>query len=508
MKKPVVLLIMDGMGIDNPGSGNAYELAKKPHLDLLKTEYPYTTIQASGEAVGLPEGQMGNSEVGHMNIGAGRVVYQSLTRVNVSIKDGTYQKNPAFLEAFQYTKTNQSKLHIFGLLSDGGVHSHINHIKTLVRAAKTNGVKETYVHAFLDGRDVGPTSAIQYIEELEADMKANEYGVIASVSGRYYAMDRDKNYDRVQLAYDVMSFGKGPHYPSAVAGVKANYEKGVNDEFVMPFLVDEAGLITTNDAIIFANFRPDRAIEIATAYSNPTALPKLATTNGPTNLFFVSTMKYADSVKGLVAFELNDLSMMFGDYISSLGLKQLRIAETEKYAHVTFFFDGGVDKEIEGAKRVLIPSPKVATYDLMPEMSAYQIADQVIAELETRTYDVVILNFANGDMVGHTGDIQAAIKAVETVDECVGRVVDKVHELGGVCLITSDHGNCEKMLSDTGAPFTAHTSNLVPLIITKKGISLKENGSLGDLAPTMLQLMNQPKPEQMTGESLLLSTHE
>lgn len=502
MKKPTVLIIMDGMAKGVKNAGNAYELAKKPHLDLLFQEFPNTLIEASGEAVGLPEGQMGNSEVGHLNLGAGRIVYQSLTRVNVAIKDGSFKKNPAFLQAFDHVKKHHSKLHIFALLSDGGVHSHMEHIKALFALAKENEIEKTYMHAFLDGRDVPPKSGVDFIDELETSMEENQYGKIATVHGRYYAMDRDKNFSRTQLAYDVMSFGRGEHKKSAREGVLASYEQGVTDEFVIPFVVDTDGLIQTNDAIIFANFRPDRAIQIGTAYSNPQA-SKVDTTNGPENIFFVSMMKYADSVKGPLAFELNELSNMLGDYISDLGLNQLRIAETEKYAHVTFFFDGGVDKEITNARRVLIPSPKVATYDLQPEMSAYKITDAVIEELDKRDLDLVILNFANGDMVGHTGVIPAAIKAVETVDECVGRVVDKVLELGGVAIITADHGNCEKMLDENGEPFTAHTTNLVPLIITNQSLSLRESGNLGDIAPTILELMNLKQPDEMTGKSLI-----
>ncbi len=503
MKKPTVLIIMDGIAKGTDIPGNAYLAAAKPHLDLLFSEFPSTTLEASGEAVGLPEGQMGNSEVGHLNLGAGRIVYQSFTRVNVAVKDGSFLTNPAFQQAFDHVNTHHSKLHIFGLLSDGGVHSHIRHIETLFDLAKAKGVERTYMHAFLDGRDVPPKSAVDYVKQLEAHFAAKSYGKIATVSGRYYAMDRDKNWGRTQIAYDLMTFGKGKSAISAEAGIVQSYVENVNDEFVLPFLVDQAGTIESHDAIIFANFRPDRAIQIGTAYSNPAACG-LNHDNGPEDLCFVSMMKYSDTVKGPLAFELNDLEDTFGDYLAKLGLSQLRIAETEKYAHVTFFFDGGVDKQIPLSDRILIPSPKVATYDLMPEMSARTITDQVIEALETRKYDVIILNFANGDMVGHTGILPAAIKAVEIVDECVGRVVDKVLELNGVALITADHGNVEKMLDENGLPFTAHTTNPVPFIITKRAITLRKGGNLGDIAPTMLDLMNIPKPEKMTGKSLLV----
>jgi len=503
VKRPVVLVIMDGIGLADPGKGNAYSLAKTPNLDKYYQEYPNTTLQASGEAVGLPEGQMGNSEVGHMNIGAGRVVYQSLTRINKSVKQGELKHNEAYASAFSHAMDNDSKLHIFGLLSDGGVHSHIDHIKAMLRTAKDAGVKRAYVHAFLDGRDVGPQSATTFIQELEDEMKRIDYGHIATVSGRYYAMDRDKNWERTQKAYDAMSFGKADHFDSAVEGVEASYKDGVTDEFVVPFVVDDSGMIEDHDAIIFMNFRPDRAIQIATAYSNPEQAPKLDTSNGPEDIQFVSTMKYSDLVKGDVAFGMNDLSDLFGDYIAEKGLKQLRIAETEKYAHVTFFFDGGVDREIKNAKRVLIPSPKVPTYDQKPEMSAYEITENVLKELDSDEHDVVILNFANGDMVGHTGVIDAAVKAVEAVDECVGKVVDKVNEINGIALLTADHGNCEKMLDKDGDTFTAHTTNLVPLIVTDKSMTLRQGGALGDLAPTMLKLLDLDQPKAMTGRSII-----
>ncbi len=503
MKKPVVLIIMDGIGITEAGPGNAFSLAKKPNLDALFAKYPHTLLDASGEAVGLPEGQMGNSEVGHMNIGAGRVVYQSLTRVNKAAKERMFKTNNAYLAAFKNTMKYNSKLHLFGLLSDGGVHSHILHFKEMIKTAKEVGVEKTYIHAFLDGRDVGPQSAVGFIDDLENYMKEINYGTIATVSGRYYAMDRDKNWDRIQKAYDAMTCGVGQHFAKARDGVLASYKAGVNDEFVIPFVVNEEGLIKDNDSIIFMNFRPDRAIQISTAYSNPKALPDLNTKSGPKNIMFISTMKYADSVTGEIAFELNDLSDMFGDYIAEKGLNQLRIAETEKYAHVTFFFDGGVDKQINNAKRVLIPSPKVPTYDLKPEMSAYEITEAVIKELDSRVHDVVILNFANGDMVGHTGVIPAAVKAVEAVDDCVGRVVKKIQEVGGIALITADHGNCEKMLDTDGTIFTAHTTNLVPFLVTDEKVKLRELGSLGDIAPTMLKLLNLEQPHTMTGVSII-----
>jgi 2,3-bisphosphoglycerate-independent phosphoglycerate mutase len=505
MKRPVVLIIMDGVGIGEKNSGNAYELAKHPNLDRYFKEYPNIQIDASGEAVGLPDGQMGNSEVGHMNIGAGRIVYQSLTRINKAVRENKLAENEAYQHAFSNAKQNDSKLHLFGLLSDGGVHSHIKHIKSMLKTAKEAGVKRTYIHAFLDGRDVGPHTGVSFLQEMEAYIKELNYGSIATVGGRYYAMDRDKNWDRIQKAYDAMSFGKAEHKESAVEGVKESYDNDVTDEFVIPFVVDDKGMIESNDSIIFMNFRPDRAIEISTAYSNPDVLEgKLNTEGGPEHITFVSTMKYSDSVKGEIAYGLNNLVNMFGDYVSEKGLHQLRIAETEKYAHVTFFFDGGVDKEIKNAKRVLIHSPKVATYDMQPEMSAYKITDALLKELDSDEHDVVILNFANGDMVGHTGIISAAIKAVETVDECVAKVVNKTLEMGGICLITADHGNCEKMLTEDGKMFTAHTTNQVPFIVTDKSVNLRQNGgNLGDIAPTMLKLLQLDQPKEMTGESLI-----
>jgi 2,3-bisphosphoglycerate-independent phosphoglycerate mutase len=502
MKKPVALIIMDGFGLRNDEVGNAVKMAKTPNLDLLMKEYPTSYLNASGLSVGLPDGQMGNSEVGHLNIGAGRIVYQSLTRINKAIEEGTFFENEAYLHAIEHVKTNGSVLHIMGLLSDGGVHSHIEHIKAFFSLAKDQGVQTAYYHAFLDGRDTPPDSGIEYVRELEAYMAEIEYGSIASVGGRYYGMDRDKNWDRVQVHYDVLTQAKGPHFDSATEGIQASYDEKVFDEFVKPFNVVPAGTINNNDAVIFANFRPDRAIQISTALSNPEA-SGLDYAHGPNDVFFVSTMLYSDKVKGEIAFGLQKLDNMYGDVISKAGRKQLRIAETEKYAHVTFFFDGGEDKDIEGSTRVLVNSPKVATYDLQPEMSAYIVTDKILDEIEKDIHDTIILNYANCDMVGHTGVIPAAVKAVETVDECVGKVVDAILDKGGVAIITADHGNAEKMLDPDGNPFTAHTTSIVPLIITDKKVDVREGGILADIAPTMLDYLELEQPSEMTGQSLI-----
>jgi len=502
MKKPVALIIMDGLGLEMESEGNAVSLAKKPNLDRLMKEYPTSSLNASGMAVGLPEGQMGNSEVGHLNLGGGRIVYQSLTRIHKAIDDGSFFENEAYLNALSHAKENQSKLHLMGLLSDGGVHSHIDHYKAMLDFAKKEGVKDVYVHAFLDGRDVPPQSAVDYIAELEAYMTKINFGKVASVHGRYYAMDRDRNWERTQKAYDILTKAEGKKANSAAEGIKASYEDGVVDEFVLPFSVDAQGTVEDNDAIIFMNFRPDRAIQISTALTNPEA-SGLVSKNEFNNLHFVSTMHYSELVKGTIAFSLQELNNMYGEVVSQAGLKQLRIAETEKYAHVTFFFDGGMDKEIKGSKRVLVPSPKVATYDMKPEMSAYEVTEKVLEELENDTPDTIILNFANCDMVGHTGVISAAVKAVEVTDECVGKVVEKIESMGGVALITADHGNAEKMLDPEGGIHTAHTTSKVPIIVTDKNATLREDGILGDLAPTMLEYLEVEKPSEMTGKSLI-----
>ncbi len=509
MKKPVVLIIMDGFGIDATTNTNAVTLAKKPNLDRLWAHYPHSFINASGNAVGLPETQMGNSEVGHMNLGAGRIVYQSLTRINKSIEDGEFNHNEAVLKAIENAKENHSKIHIFGLASEGGVHSHVNHIKAIAKVCEENGFDKVYYHAFLDGRDVPPTSACSFLDKIASQKNIS----VSTVSGRYYAMDRDKNWNRIQKAYDAMIDGKAEVYSSYTEGIKSSYEQGVTDEFMVPFIVDKDGQIEDNDSIIFANFRPDRAIQIATAFSNPEACatlvknendPKLDVSHAPKNIFFVSMMKYADSVKGLVAFPQVKLSNLYGDIVSEHGLTQLRIAETEKYAHVTFFFDGGVDKQIKGADRILVNSPKVATYDLKPEMSAYEVTDKVLEAISSNKYDTIILNYANCDMVGHTGKIEAAVKAVEVVDECVGKVVSKLEEVGGVAVITADHGNAEKMADENGNPFTAHTTNPVPLILTDTSYKLRLSGILSDVCPTLLELLGIEQPSEMTSKSLIL----
>lgn len=509
MKNTVLLCIMDGYGLAPAGNGNAVSLAKKPNLDALFAKYPHCVIEASGEAVGLPEGQMGNSEVGHMNLGAGRIVYQSLTRINKAIKDGSFNTNEAILNAIEQAKKNGKKVHILGLCSDGGVHSHTNHIKAIANVCKLHGIDKVYYHAFLDGRDVPPTSALTFIDKVLSDTNIS----ISTVSGRYYGMDRDKNWNRIQKTFDAMTNLQGEVYSSAKEGIEASYKNGVTDEFMVPFIVDTNGQIEDGDSVIFANFRPDRAIQIATALSNPEACktllkaptdPILDISHAPKNITFVSMMKYSDNVKGSLAFPLQSFNNLYGDVVAAAGLKQLRIAETEKYAHVTFFFDGGADRTIEGSDRILVNSPKVATYDLQPEMSAYEVCDKVVAAIKEEKYDTIILNFANCDMVGHTGVIPAAVKAVEVVDECVGKVVEALNSVGGVAIITADHGNAEKMLDENGKPYTAHTTNPVPLILTSNKYELKEHGILSDIAPTMLELLGVAKPSDMTSESLII----
>ena len=510
-KQPVALIILDGFGLENGAVGNAVKAANTPNFDRLHATYPNQTLLASGEAVGLPEGQMGNSEVGHLNLGAGRTVYQSLTRINLAVRNKELATNDVIADSVKHAVDNNKKVHIMGLLSPGGIHAHQEHIYALVEAAKAQGATEVYVHAFLDGRDTAPKSALEYTGKLEEKLAEIGVGKIATCSGRYYAMDRDGNYDRTQLAYDVMTQGVGEVFESAKAGIEASYQKDILDEFVTPFVCDKNGLMMDGDTVIFANFRPDRAIQIATGLSNKEEVaslakegkPALDASKGPKDLYFVSMMTYSKNVKGHIAFGLQSLANTYGEVISKNGLKQLRIAETEKYAHVTFFFDGGVDKEIEGATRVLINSPKVATYDLKPEMSAYEVAEACVTEIEKDIHDTIILNFANPDMVGHTGILEATVKACEAVDECLGKVVDAILAKGGVAIITADHGNAEKLEDENGNPYTAHTTNPVPVIITKEGIEIREGGVLADLAPTMLQLLNIEKPVEMDGNTLI-----
>ncbi len=504
-KNLVMLVIMDGFGIRKETDGNAIAKAKKPNLDYLFKKYPNTLIGASGEAVGLPDGQMGNSEVGHLNIGAGRVVFQSLTRVNIACREGKLDQMPAIDHAINHAIQNHSTLHIMGLMSDGGVHSHMDHIIYLMNKAVKRGVKKVVVHSFLDGRDVPPTSAKTYLSKLDAArVKGVELGV---VSGRYYAMDRDKNYDRTQLAYDALVFGKAP-IKGLLEGIDESYKENITDEFVKPYIVTKDCNIQENDAVIFANFRPDRAIQISIALTNPQeakgekgVLKEYAVFK---NLFFVQMMLYSEKVKGEIAFGLQELDNMYGDVIASRGLKQLRIAETEKYAHVTYFFDGGVDKELTGADRILVPSPKVATYDLQPEMSAIEVTDKVVDAILSKKYDTIILNYANCDMVGHTAVFEAAVKAVETVDTCVGRVYEAIQKVGGTMVLTADHGNADMIWDENHNPFSAHTTNPVPFLITDENVELRTTGNLGDITPTMLELLNEEQPKEMTGKSMII----
>lgn len=506
-KRPVMLIIMDGYGLAPASNTNAVSLAKKPNLDRIFKEYDMKTLNASGDAVGLPEGQMGNSEVGHMNLGAGRVVRQSLSRINYSIKTGEFNKNEAILNAIKNAKDNNKKFHIFGLCSDGGIHCHTSHIIAIAKMAHENGIENVYYHAFMDGRDTAPTSGKGFLEKIikEGNVK------VATVGGRYYGMDRDKNFDRIQVAYDAMTLGDAEYFADPLVGMQTSYDRGKTDEFVVPFVSDKNGMIEEGDSIVFANFRPDRAIQIATAFSNPDGIVynpekpyKLNTSKGPKSTFFVSMMKYADQVKGELAFGLQSFDNLYGDVISANGMTQLRIAETEKYAHVTFFFDGGADRDIKGADRILVNSPKVATYDLKPEMSAYEVCDKVVAAIEAEKYDTIILNFANCDMVGHTGVIEAAVKAVEAVDDCIGKVISALDKVGGVAIITADHGNAEKMADENGNVYTAHTTNPVPVVITDKNIKIRD-GILSDITPTLLELLGIEIPADMTSKSLIVS---
>ncbi|WP_019394945.1 2,3-bisphosphoglycerate-independent phosphoglycerate mutase [Priestia filamentosa] len=507
-KKPVALIILDGFALRNEEYGNAVAQAKKPNFDRYWNEHAHATLTASGEAVGLPEGQMGNSEVGHLNIGAGRIVYQSLTRVNLAIREGEFEENATIVGAIAHAKENNKKLHAFGLLSDGGVHSHIEHLYAILRLAKKQGLDEVYIHGFLDGRDVGPQTARKYIEALQEQIKEVGIGKIATLSGRYYSMDRDKRWDRVEKAYRAMAYGEGPTYTDPLEVIEDSYKNGIYDEFILPsVIIDEdgspVGKVEDEDAIIFYNFRPDRAIQISNTFANEDFRSFERGENYPKNLHFVCLTRFSETVNGFVAFKPVNLDNTIGEVLSQNNLKQLRIAETEKYPHVTFFMSGGREAEFPGETRILIDSPKVATYDLKPEMSVYEVTDALLAEIEGDKQDAIILNFANPDMVGHSGKLEPTIKAIEAVDECLGKVVDAILAKGGDAIITADHGNSDIIITDEGTPHTAHTTNPVPVIVTRDGVELREDGILADLAPTMLTLLDVEQPKEMTGKTLI-----
>ncbi|MFC4557459.1 2,3-bisphosphoglycerate-independent phosphoglycerate mutase [Virgibacillus kekensis] len=506
--KLAALIILDGFGIRDEEMGNAVRQANTPNFDRFWTKYPHSQLEASGQAVGLPDGQMGNSEVGHLNIGTGRIVYQSLTRVNLSIEEGDFFEKGAFVKSIEHAKKKGKALHIFGLLSDGGVHSHINHLFALLKLASDNNLKEVYVHAFLDGRDVGPKTAKTYIEQTEEKMKEYGVGKFATISGRYYSMDRDKRWDRVKKAYDAMVHGEGPKYQNPCEVVNDSYENGIHDEFVIPSVITDVageplGKVEDEDSIIFYNFRPDRAIQISRTFANDDFRDFDRGENVPKNLDFVMLTNFSESVNGYVAYKPVNLDNTVGEVLAQNNLNQLRIAETEKYPHVTFFMSGGREQEFPGEKRVLIDSPKVATYDLQPEMSAYEVTDKLLEELDSKQHNAIILNFANPDMVGHSGMLEPTIKAIEAVDECLGKVVDKIHELGGKAIITADHGNSDEVTTIEGNPMTAHTTNPVPVIVTEEGAELRDGGILADLSPTLLDILGVDQPSEMTGQSLI-----
>ena len=507
MKRPVVLMILDGFGENSSDYGNAIKAAKTPKLTHVMENHPNTLIGASGLDVGLPDGQMGNSEVGHTNIGAGRIVYQELTRITKSVADGDFFENQVLLSAIENCKSNNSALHLYGLLSDGGVHSHTEHLYALVRLAKQQGLTKVFIHCLTDGRDVPPNSGINFVRELGEKLAEIGVGEIATVIGRYYAMDRDNRWERVEQAYRAMVYGEGVINADPVAAMQKSYDDGITDEFVVPVVCNQHAGIKSGDSVICFNFRPDRAREITRAIIDP-EFTGFTRRDNAMKLFYVCMTQYDATMPNVtVAYRPQSLANTFGEYISSLGLKQLRIAETEKYPHVTFFFNGGVEATYEGEDRALIPSPKVATYDMKPEMSAYEITDELIERLDSDKYDVIILNYANCDMVGHTGDFAAAVAAVEAVDTCAGRVIDKVLAMGGVILLTADHGNADQMYEPDGSAFTAHTTNPVPLAVIGLGdIKLlpDNEGTLADLSPTMLKIMGIAQPTEMTGKSIII----
>ena len=509
-KKPTVLMILDGYGLNDSVKGNAVAEGKTPVMDRLMKEYPFVKGNASGMAVGLPDGQMGNSEVGHLNMGAGRIVYQDLTKITKAIQDGDFFENKALLAACANVKENGSSLHLMGLVSDGGVHSHIEHIFGLLELAKRQGIEKVYVHCFLDGRDTPPASGKEYVEQLEAKMKELGVGEVATVMGRYYAMDRDNRWDRVEKAYRALVYGEGEQAASGPEGIQASYDKDETDEFVLPTVVVKDGkptaVIKEKDSIIFFNFRPDRAREITRTFCDDefTGFDRGARVKTT----YVCFTEYDVTIENKqVAFVKEEITNTFGEFLAAHGLKQARIAETEKYAHVTFFFNGGVEEPNEGEDRILVKSPKVATYDLKPEMSAYEVCYKLTEAIRSGKYDVIIINFANPDMVGHTGVEAAAVKAIEAVDECVGKAVEAIKEVDGQMFICADHGNAEQLIDEeTGEPFTAHTTNPVPFILVNAdpAYRLREGGCLADIAPTLIQLMGMEQPKEMTGKSLLV----
>jgi len=502
-KKPLVLMILDGFG-NGVEKDNAIFTAKTPNIDKIFASNPITQIGASGLDVGLPDGQMGNSEVGHTNIGAGRIVYQELTRITKNINEGTVLENEALVAAMKNAADNNSSLHFMGLLSDGGVHSHNTHLYGLVKMAKELGVKNAFVHCFLDGRDVPPSSGADFVADLQKELDSIGLGKIATVMGRFYAMDRDNRWDRVEKAYNAMVYGEGVQNSDAVNAVKLSYDDGVTDEFVVPTVCCENATIKSEDSVIFFNFRPDRAREITRTLVDDD-FAGFERKNGALKPHFVCMTQYDATMPNVsVAFKPQSLTNTLGEYLSEKGLTQLRIAETEKYAHVTFFFNGGVEKVSEGEDRCLINSPKVATYDMKPDMSAFEVTDNVVERIESGKYDVIILNYANCDMVGHTGVFEAAVEAVEAVDTCVGRVVSSVEKMGGTVLITADHGNADHMREEDGSPFTAHTTNPVPFCVVGYPCALREGGVLADIAPTMLKILGLEQPAEMTGKSIIL----
>lgn len=508
-KKPVALIILDGFGLSENKEGNAVEAARKPTIDWLWENCPSATLRASGESVGLMAGQMGDSNVGHLNIGAGRIVYQDVARISKAIKEGEFFKNEQLLKAINHAKENSTKLHLMGLVSPGGVHSHSMHLYALLQMAKEHGLQDVYVHAFLDGRDVPPSSAAEYLAELEAEIEKIGVGKIATISGRYYAMDRDRRWERVVQAYEALTLGKGRPASSSAEAIQNAYANGETDEFVIPTVIMEndqpVATIENEDAVIFFNFRADRARELSWAFLNDDfdGFPRVS---GKLDLCFITMTQYDQQLNAPYAFEPQDLSNTLGEYLSKLNKTQLRIAETEKYAHVTFFFNGGIEEPFPGEERILIPSPKVATYDLQPEMSAPLVTEAVVEAIDSGKYDLIVLNYANCDMVGHTGDMDAAIKAVETVDQGLGKVLQAIKRQGGQAIITADHGNAEQMVDpETGSAHTAHTSNLVPVWLFNAGDRKISDGILGDLAPSLLELMGLDKPAEMTGKSLIIN---